>query len=392
MYQYNYNKKFDFLKYIDYKKTKLLKLFFNKLPSKLTMSKNKSTLKKGKLLKNIDKNKENLFSNEYLYFNKYTFNFFILDVDHKNYKINDFINILNDNFIAPPNWIVETKNGYQLGFILEKPFNLYEKKLSEKDKQLKKYTLYLQKKMLFLLGGDFNACRLQGFWKNPLGMNLKKYKCYVNDKNFFNLSDFDIYLPGFEKYEFNKNKKGNLNGDFHHDKEKIKYYINELYKGNLDILKKVKIGYRNSFLWYLGMILIKHEKEDWENKLHFYNNNLPQPLKGNEMENIKSSIIKYTRNNRNFVGLGSYEMWTKKMKNLYMKNYLKKKGIVKYSNEERKEINKNKVLKTIYKLRKNNEKPSIRKISKLCGLSKNTVNKYVKELKEDPKFKVLFEK
>jgi len=110
------------------------------------------------------------------------------------------------------------------------------------------------------------------------------------------------------------------------------------------------------------------------------------------MENIKKSIIKYTRNNRNFVGLGSYEMWTKKMKNLYMKNYLKKKGIVKYSNEERKEINKNKVLKTIYELRKNNEKPSIRKISKLCGLSKNTVNKYVKELKSDPKFSILFEK
>jgi len=393
MYYY-YNKKneisktFDIEKYNEYKKIKLFNLFYDRLPQNLILSKNKTALRKGKLLR-IKKDINYLLENEYLYFNQYTYNFFILDIDHKNYKINDFIILLNDNFINNPNWIIETNSGYQLGFILEKPFNLYKSKLSEKDKQLKKYTLYLMKKMLFLFNGDFNTNRLQGFWKNPLGINLTKYKCYVNDKNLFNLSDFDIYLPAFENYDFNSNK-GNAGGDFHNEKEKIKYFISEIFKGNLDILKNIKEGYRNSFIWYLGMLLIKYEKKEWENKLDFYNNNLINPIGDKEMENIKSSIIKYTRNKKNFVGLGSYENWTKEMKNLYIKNYRMKKGIIKNSNEERKEINKNKVLQAILKLKNLNKKITNENIQKISGLGLTTVKKYRKILKEDPNFSYLF--
>ena len=395
MYEYNYNKNYTNKKIFinNLKKNILLNLFYDRFPQKLTVASNKTNLKKGKLLKNIKKEKEVFFNNEYIYYNKYTYNFFILDIDHKNYKINDFITILDQHFIAPPSWIIETKNGYQLGFILEKPFNLYNGKLTNSDIKAIKYTKYLLKKMLFLFQGDFNTIRLSGFWKNPIGVDLNKFKLFVNNKNYFNLSDFDIYLEVFdniEKKEINK-KKGNEGGFFHKEKHKIKYFVEELVKGNLNILKEIKKGFRNSFIWYLGMYLIKNDS-DWENKLNTYNINLKEPLEDKEMENIKKSIIKYTKENKNFVGLGSYELWTPELKNMYIKQYQKKKGIIKYHRDELKEINKTKVLQAIYKLKEENKKLSVRKIAELCKLGKSTVAKYVKELKEDPRFSVLFEK
>jgi len=392
MIQYNYNKNYTNKKIFinNLKKNILFNLFYSRFPSNLIVSKTKSSLKKGKLLKNIDKKEEIFFNNQYIYYNQYTFNFFILDIDHKNYTINDFINILDDNFISPPSWIVETNGGYQMGFILEKPFNLNEKYLSKRDETLIKYTKYLLKKMLNLFQGDFNTIRLQGFWKNPIGVN-KKYKLFVNKNNFFNLSDFDIYSPIFDEIQKKENKKGNEGGNFHSERETIKYLVKELVKGNLNILKNIKEGYRNSFIWYLGMYLIKHD-EDWEEKLNTYNINIKEPLKRIEMESIKRSIKNYTKKKKNFVNLGNYELWTPELKNIYIKNYQKKKGIIKHHRDEQKEFNKNKVLQSIYKLRSEGKKISIRKVSVECGLNKNTVNKYFKLLKQDEKFKVLFEK
>jgi len=397
MYNYNKSNKFtkenkkDFVNFV--KKSVLINLFRPRFPQFFITAKNKKELKKGNICKKSKNKSETFFTNEYIYYNTYTFNFFILDIDHKNYKINDFIEILDEKFIAPPNWIVETNSGYQLGFILEKPFNLYENNLSEKDKLLKKYTLYLQKKMLKLLNGDFNACRLKGFWKNPIGINLNKFKLFVNNKNLFNLSDFDFFDIEEEKEilkMLNKNK-GNLGGDFHKNKEKIKLFAYKLLvEYDLNILKEVKKGYRNSFLWYIGMNLIKRDPKRWEEKLNIYNINLEEPLGENEMNNIKKSILKYTRQNKNFINLGGYNTWTPELKREYINNYRLKKGIVKMTREQQKQTNKNKVLQSVYKLKKKNLKPSIRNIMKECGLSKNVVNKYVKELKQDPKFSVLF--
>ena len=173
--------------------------------------------------------------------------------------------------------------------------------------------------------------------------------------------------------------------------KKIKYFVEEVASGNLNILKNIDVGYRNSFIWYLGMYLIKIS-QDWEERLNTYNINLKKPLGEVEMENIKKSIIKYTKNNKNFVGLGSYELWTPELKNMYIKQYQKKKGIIKHHRDEWYEINKTKVLQAIYKLRSENKKVSIRRVADECGLNKNTVNKYFKELKADARFSFLFEK
>ena len=396
MYKYNYNKNYINKKIFvnNFKKNILLNLFYDRFPQKLTIAKTKSELKKGKVKKNIVKSKDVFLKNEYIYYNQYTYNFLILDIDHKNYKINDFINILDEHFISPPNWIIETNSGYQIGFILEKPFNLYSNKLSESDKKAIKYTKYLLKKMLFLFGGDFNAVRLQGFWKNPMGVNLDKFKLFVNKNNFFNLSDFDIYLPTFDsidKKEKEIKKKGNLGGDFHTEKNKIKYFVEEVVSGNLNMLKNIDVGYRNAFIWYLGMYLIKIS-QDWEERLNTYNINLKKPLDDTEMEGIKRSIKNYTREKKNWVNLGKYELWTPELKSMYINNYRKKKGIIKHHRDELKEINKNKVLQAIYKLRGEGKKLTNKNISEYSGLGLTTVKKYKKLLKDDSRFACLFEK
>jgi len=407
MYKYNYNKNYKNKKIFvnNIKKEILFNLFFNRFPQKLTVAKTKVELKKGKLLKNIDKKKEIFFNNEYIYYNKYTYNFLILDIDHKNYKINDFITILDENFISPPNWIIETNSGYQLGFILEKPFNIDSRYLSDKDIKAIKYAKYLQKKMLFLFNGDFNTNRLSGFWKNPMGVNLNKFKLFVNNKNFFNLSDFDIYAPIFDAIEEEKRKKKNkitqTKKIYENEKEnkkvlhkninKIKYFSARLVAGDIEVLNEIKEGFRNAFLWYIGMYLIKNNK-NWEEQLETYNINLKKPLDAFEMEIIKNSIKKYTRQKKNNVSLGGYSSWTPELKNMYIKNYQKKKGITKYSREEQKEINKNKVLQAIYKLRSENKKLTNKNIAEYSGLGLTTVKKYKKILKEDPRFAVLFKK
>jgi hypothetical protein len=306
-------------------------------------------------------------------------------------NINDFINILNDNFIAPPSWIVETNNGFQLGFILKKPFNLNDKYLSESDKKAIKYAKYLQQKMLMLFDGDPAANRLKGWWKNPIGMS-EKYKLYFNNKHFFNLSDFDIILQGIEEYELKNNNKGNTGGDFHNkEKQKIIMLATKLFKGDLNILNQINEGIRNSFIWYIGMDLSKKIKE-WESFLYFYNNKLNKPLKEIEMENIIKSIKKYNREGKNKVCIGGYNNWTKELKREYIKTYRIKKGLVKGTRKQQKQTYKNKIIQAIYKIIEKNEKLTNKNIADTAKVSIKTVIRHKKELLKINHFAQLFKK
>jgi hypothetical protein len=274
---------------------------------------------------------------------------------------------------------------------LEKPFVIKKEFQSEKDKKLESYSLYIQKCLSYHFEGDENSIRIKGVFRNPIGQSKGK-KLYFNVNYKYSLDELDIFYLPTQTLQ----KKGNFGGNFHKDNKEIiniKTIIIKLLNGELSFLNNVKIGQRNSFIWYLGMYLSKTNKNDWENRLDFYNNNLKNKLEGNEMENIKKSIKKYNKEKKNFINIGSYKNWTKEMKNIYQKEYQKKKGIVKYSREERKEVYKNKILNTIIKYKKENNKvPSIRKISDILSFDKNTVNKYIKILKEKEEYNYLFEK
>lgn len=371
---------------IDFRKEILLQLFLKSFPKKFQVAETKKKLKQSKVFYTF-KTPKTFLKNEYVYYNKFTFNFLIVDIDTKIRGIREIIELLDEYFIAPPTWICETNNGYQVGFALEKPFLINGETLSEKDKILKKYAANMLKNMHELLGGDPQSLRLQGFYKNPIYLNLDKFKLFVT-KNKFNLSDFDIILPKKKKIT-NKKNAPNAGGDFHTDTNKIKFLAQEfLLNFNFNILHQITIGLRNSFLWYVGMFLSK-QTDDWIDRLYTYNLNLTNPLKEEELLHIIKSIENYNRQNKNFVG--GYNTFTKENKNKYMKKYRLKKKIHKQTREQQKEENKNKVLEAIYELRSKKEKLTIRNIAKQAKLSKNVTNKYVKELKEDNKFKVLFD-
>lgn len=392
LYEYNYNIIYN-RTYLDLRKKILLTLFLKSFPIKFQAAKTKETLKEGKVFYALN-NIKTFLENEYIYYNKFTCNFLIVDIDTKKLSIRKIIEILDECFIKNPTWIIETKNGYQVGFMLEKPFLLQEirnNKLSDKDKKLRRYAFNMLKNLHKLLNADPNALRLQGFYKNPISMDLEKYKLFVT-RNTFNLSDFDIIInqeKEEEKKEKTKKRKGNPGGDFHRDPERIKKLAKEfLLNFNLNILNKITAGSRNSFLWYVGMYLSKNDSE-WIEKLNTYNLNLPQSLKKEELSQIIKSIENYNKAGKNFV-IGRGSIKTKEERNEYIKQYRLKKGIHKKTREQQKEENKTKVLQAIYKLRVDNKKLTIKNIAEIAKLSKNVVNKYVKELKEDKRFSVLF--
>jgi len=373
LYEYNYNITYNRI-YLDLRKKILLNLFLKSFPTKFQVAKNKETLKTGKVFYALN-NIKTFLENEYIYYNKFTCNFLVVDIDTKELSIKKIIEVLDEYFIKTPTWIIETNAGYQVGFALEKPFLLQEirnNKLSEKDKKLRRYAFSMLKNLHKLLNADPNALRLQGFYKNPIGINLEKYKLFVTT-NKFNLSEFDIIINQEKeenKEKFPKKRKGNPGGDFHQDPAKIKKLAKEfLLNFNLNILKKITAGSRNSFVWYVGMYLSKNT-DDWIEKLNTYNLNLSKPLGKEELLQIIKSIENYNNAGKNFV-IGRGSIKTRKERNEYMKQYRLKKGIHKKTREQQKEENKTKILQAIYKLRIDNKKITIRNIAETAKLSPN---------------------
>ncbi len=379
-----YNKKFDIKKHfniLNYYHFQFLNNFINGLPKYFDAVDRKN----GKTNK-IEKNEG--IKKKFIFFNSQVIKFLIIDIDNKKTFENKFeiIEFLNDYNIIP-SYVLDSNKGYHVGFILKKAIPLDNTKAVD-------FARDTLKKLSLLLGGDSNALRLKGRFRNPLLHDT----FYTNFE--YDLIDIIDNIPGYILNDITINH--NENKKVHKKIEKLKELILKVLN-NIVYIKNVEEGFRNAFLWYLGMIISKNfqylptpkkliEFEKIEEQIYFYNNNLTNPLEKKEIESIINSVKKYYLKGRIMVGLGSYNNWTKEMKNMYIKNYRKEKKIIKHTNEERKEINKNKVLQSIYKLKKEGEKISIRKIQKKCDLAVGTIKKYVDELKKDPKFSSLFKK
>ena len=376
-----YNKKFDKNKHfniISYFHSNFIKMLSHGLPSHFDAVDRKNAKK------SIIQKQEGLLK-KFIFFNSKVIKYLIIDIDDRNNFENMFqiYEFLADYNIVPT-WILETDKGYHIGYILKNaiPYN------NIKAVEYAKDTL---KKLSLLLGGDSNALRLRGRFRNPLLHNT-----------FYTLQTYDLIdiSDNIPEYILNIDIQHNENKKVHKNTIKLKELVLKVLN-NINYIKNIEKGYRNAFLWYLGMIIAKNfqhlptakkllEFEKIKEQIYFYNRNLKEPLENEEVKNIIESIKKYYLKGKIMVGLGSYNQWTKEMKKMYIKNYRKEKGIIKNTNEERKEINKNKVLQAIYKLKKDSKKISVRKVAEVCGLSKSTVANYIKELKKDSKFKHLF--
>ncbi len=377
-----YNKKFDLKKHfyiLNHYHHNFLNNFINGLPKYFDAVDRKN----GK--KCIVKKEEGI-KKKFIFYNSQVVKFLIVDIDNKNTFKNKYeiIEFLSDYNIIP-SWVLDSKKGYHIGFILKNPIPYNNKKAVE-------YARDTLKKLSLLLGGDSSALRLKGRFRNPL-----LHDTFYTDITYdlIDISDnIPYYILNEITIQHNENKKVHKN--ITELKELILKVLN-----NINYIKNVGVGYRNSFLWYLSMIIAKNfqdlptpmklkEFEKIEEQIYFYNNNLNEPLDKKEVNNIINSVKKYFLKGKIMVGLGSYNNWTREMKKLYIRNYRKEKGLVKQHREEKKEINKNKVLQSIYKLKQNNEKITMRNIQKNCELSLRTIKKYVDELKNDPKFSSLF--
>ena len=373
--KHNKNKHFNIINYYHYN---FIKIFSNGLPEYFDAVDRKNAKK------SIIKKEQGLLK-KFIFFNSKVIKFLIVDIDDKNTFENMFqiYEFLADYNIIPT-YILTTDKGYHVGYMLKNaiPYN------NTKAVNFAKDTL---KKLSMLLGGDSNALRLKGRFRNPLLHNT----FYTNLE--YDLIDINDNIP---EYILNIDIQHNENKKVHKNVIKLKELVLKVLN-NINYIKNINTGYRNSFLWYLGMTIAKNfqhlplqkkllEFEKIKEQIYFYNNNLTEPLKNKEVKSIVESVKKYYLKGKIMVGLGSYNKWTKEMKNLYMKRYLKEKGKIKEHREEKKEINKNKVLQAIYKLRNENKKITTRGVAEVCGLSKSTVANYIKELKQDSRFKHLF--
>jgi len=362
---------------INYYHTKFIKLFSNGLPKYFDATDKKNDKK------NIVKKEDGILKN-FIFYNSQVVKFLIVDIDSKkNFKSKFEIYEFLSDYNIIPTWILDTKKGFHVGFILKNAIPYKNTKAIE-------YAKDVLKKLNKFLGGDINAVRLKGRFRNPL-LHDTFYTL-----NTYDLIDINDNIPAYILNEIIINH--NENKIVHHDIKKLKELILKTLN-NINYIKNVEVGFRNSFIWYMGMMIAKNfqdlplpiklkEFEKVEEQIHFYNNNLKNPLKTKEINIIINSYLK----GKIMVGLGDYKMWTNEMKKLYINRYRKEKGIIKHSREEQKEINKNKVLQAIYKLKKEGKKIKKTEIQKISKLSKRTVDKYVKELKSDPKFSILFEK
>jgi hypothetical protein len=375
--QYNYNERFDKSQYL---RQKFKENFIKNLPKYIRAFKTKGKFNRKKRIY-VETAVENY---KFIEYNKEVCAFLIVDIDHRKKEVWEIFEILRERNILP-SFFIYTSRGYQIGWELEHPFVLNEKYQKETDKRNEKYAKLILKKLTYLLDGDFNAVRLKGIWRNPL-----KNKSRVYPSKRYLLNELDIFVEFIDQKEEIKTQELY----FHTDGNNIKNKVAQILLDRTNI-KNVRIGERNSVLWYTGMFLTKEiiktssSKKEIMKKFTFVkkslfelNKNLQNPLAKKEVKNIVKSITKYLNTNSIYVSFGNANEWDKNTRKKYMRIYRLKNGLVKKSNEQRKREHLRKVANALTQTNK------IAEAVKISGLGKTAFYKYYKILKNN--LKVLF--
>jgi len=310
--------------------------------------------------------------------------FLIFDIDSFNNtnaieyfkNIDNFLDYITDNIGLEPTYILETQKGFHFAFHLKNHVYIAQKKALE-------YATNIKKAITVKLKCDVKAShRLTGIWRNPLLHNYYYSHC-IN----YELSDFrKILIENKNLINSNRTKR---------------VRIDEINEGN-----------RNNSLFEFGMRYAKNKNELTSNDILFYLSNINQQilkaLPNSELSTIADSIYKYWSNNSITYGSITNEeninvgvMEFEKMKNLSYEDYLKEtkkrqslsakrtNEIVKNRKElmlnakqiylqNQSEINLNKIKEAVFKLEEEGKKITVASVSKVCGLDRRTVKKYLK--------------
>jgi len=326
---------------------------------------------------------------DFIHFNsKEQISFMIFDIDKVSEKkaievfptISDFWDYLSDKVGLEPTFITQTSNGYHFAFHLKNHIFTHQEKPY-------RYLMAIKSSIIKLIGCDINgSARNYGIWRNPL-----RHNHYFSDSYNYELKDFrDLIIP-----EQSIQKK--------FDRTITIRQVNSEY---------LRIGNRNNAIFYASMKWAKGKKNlTFDNIYHYallLNTKCDIALNKEEISSISRSVYSYYCKNKIYISSETKErdinegaMKFEKIKYLSEIEYLlevknrqslsaqrtnkivdleqKKENmrvIQKKQSEYIQSINQNKVNEAIEILNNDNKKINISAISRICGLSRNTVRKY----------------
>jgi len=352
--------------------TELLKFLIKRLPKKIRAFKEK------KFSSNITLNTiYALKSCRWIEYNQGWVNMLLFDLDYKITVEEAFLECIF-KINHKPTFVLETDKGVHIAYALKNIIKYdWEKTI--------RLARYVKEAITELLKADkFGSLKIKGIWRNPL---LHKN---IFIKNLYNLEDFKHLITERKHYIIND----------------INITTTKINKNNFSF----KLGNRNNYIFYNAMKEIK-EADYTKIYNYIYNLNIKESIKNNvekledrELQKIAKSVLRYNLNNKNYVGKIKKEinrgvMKFEKIKNLNKKEYEKEvkrrqrlsahrtNKILKEKRIEimtqRKKKTKQKIKEAIETLKTLDEKITITKIAKETNLSRQTISKYLKELKEE---------
>lgn len=312
--------------------------------------------------------------------------FLVFDIDKMEDKtakeyfrdINGLYDFISEKIGLEPSYILETTNGFHFAYHLKNHIYTNQKKALN-------YVIAIKQTITEILGCDTIAShKLYGVWRNPL-----LHSCYYSEQINYELKDFKSLLP---KRDFTKSKRkltikikeedlevGNRNKSFFKYALKFAYNQNSLtvndiflFLENINISKNVNLENKellnisNSVFkrWQNGTIDIKYIKD-----IKSINEGI---MEFEKMRNLsKEDYDAETKSRQKLSALRTVCIRDKeKNKNQLLE--AKQNYIIKL--QQKKELE---VQNAIIELQNQNLKVSVSSISRLTGIDRKTVKKYL---------------
>jgi hypothetical protein len=349
------------------------------------------TKKDLKLKRTAKSNREAILKGNFLNYNQNLVTELIFDIDNidnlENFNLDNFYIQFYKKFNLPLMWSCKTNKGIQ--FCIST--NTFYKLTIKQKKVISDFKEYIISNWDII--DRAGSKRLKGWWRNPL---KKEFRFYGNRITFKEILEFlninNLTIKQQFKKEIIKNKVKEQK------KQKIYFAVGEPKKGN-----------RNNFIWLNTMITTG--SKIFENVLDIakeFNKKINgEGLEEEELKKIAGSVWNYNKKNTNWYYINNKKagwdigsMGFEPIKGLTYKEYKEEvkrrqemagkrtgneigKQVLIKANKEKAIATKEKVYKTINKLKEQEEKVTIRKVKELAGVSLATAQKYVKQAREE---------
>lgn len=207
-------------------------------------------------------------------------NTFVVDIDTKAYSVNDILLACIDDSIGAPTMILESDNGYQVYFVMDKPIFMSNKKYGQIKKIVKRISENLKRSLRSVDADMF--CNDFGFFRMPNSNNLVWLQLDQTYTLQHMIEWSSTYSDGRELYNITqKHTKG-------------EYRLSDWYKALTSIkdAKGTKGAYgRNNLLFTIALTNYADgvEFNEAQKEIEHVNRNLREPLKNDDVERLLKS-------------------------------------------------------------------------------------------------------